>query len=203
VRHPEGRILVFAKAPVPGRAKTRLIPALGAVGAAALQARLIEQTLATATRAELCPVELWCAPDARDPRLRALGARFNLPLRTQHGADLGERMRDALAGTLSAAPFAVLIGTDCPALTAAYLEEAIAGLSAGQDVVLGPVEDGGYALIGARRVAPALFEEIPWGSDAVLSHTCARLRHLGWDWRLLATLWDLDRPADLARLARA
>jgi hypothetical protein len=108
-------------------------------------------------------------------------------------------MHRALARALRGAERAVLIGADCPALTPAYLREAIAALE-GADVVLGPARDGGYVLVGARRVAPALFDGIAWGSSRVLDEQRACLRALGWRWSELATLWDVDRPEDLERV---
>jgi glycosyltransferase A (GT-A) superfamily protein (DUF2064 family) len=93
----------------------------------------------------------------------------------------------------------VLIGTDCPELSAAYVVSALEELN-GQDAVLGPAEDGGYVLLGLRRSAPELFRDIPWGGDGVAAYTRARMGDLGWCWRELPVLWDVDRPADLARM---
>src|SRR5665647_860280 len=111
------RLIVFAKAPQPGAVKTRLIPLLGEAGAAALQARLVERTLATACAAGVGPVELYCAPRAEDPFFEYCGGRYAVSLASQADGDLGARMRDAFARVLSVARHAILIGTDCPALT--------------------------------------------------------------------------------------
>jgi rSAM/selenodomain-associated transferase 1 len=195
-------IVVFAKAPVPGEAKTRLIPALGADGAAALHARLVGRALDTARAVSPGAVELCCAPDAAHPFFAGCAAALGVSLEVQGSGDLGARMHRALARTLAAAERAVLIGADAPALSPAYLREAAAALGAGADVVLGPAADGGYVLIGARRVVPALFDAIPWGSPEVLAAQRARLHALGWRWTELGTLWDVDRPADLERVRR-
>jgi rSAM/selenodomain-associated transferase 1 len=202
MRFPDGRILVFAKAPQPGYAKTRLIPELGASGAAALQARLVRDTVARAAQSRLAPVELWTSGAAQEPFFAGLGAAYHCGLRQQSGADLGARMSHALESALQTARFAVLIGTDCPAMDANYLDQACESLVRGADAVLGPAEDGGYVLIGARRNEPALFTDIAWGSSQVLAQTRARLAGLGWGWDELPVQWDLDRPADLERLAR-
>jgi len=129
------RVIVFAKAPVPGSAKTRLIPALGAAGAARFHARLVERALGTACAASLGPVELCCAPNRSHPFFAECAARFGVALTDQGAGDLGERMHRALAAGLPA----VLIGADCPAMTPDYLRQAADALSAGQDVALGPV----------------------------------------------------------------
>lgn len=198
MRYPQGLIVVFAKAPEPGAVKTRLIPVLGADGAADLSARLILDTLERVRTSALAPFELHVSPDTGHPFFRSLADPP--PLRQQCGNDLGERMHAALADALTRAGFAVLIGTDCPALDAGHLDRACAALAAGRDAVLGPAADGGYVLVGLRRTVPELFSGVSWGGDRVLAQTRARLAALGWDWEELPTLWDLDRPEDLARL---
>jgi rSAM/selenodomain-associated transferase 1 len=196
-------ILVFAKAPVPGAAKTRLIPALGAAGAAVLHERLVDHALATAVEAAVGPVELCGAPDVSHPALVALARLHGAALADQGPGDLGERMLAAFRRTLAGAPAAVLIGSDCPALTAQHLRAAAAALTGGDDAVLAPAEDGGYVLIGLKRAPAALFERMRWGESAVMAETRARLAALGLRSRELETLWDVDRPEDLARLRDA
>jgi rSAM/selenodomain-associated transferase 1 len=184
-------IIVFAKAPVPGHAKTRLIPRLGAWGAARLQARLTLAALSTARSAGCGPVELHGS--SRHSFFIGKG-RFRL----QRGADLGERMQRAFSSALRRHRPVILMGTDCPALRPADLRRAARWLRGGCDAVLAPVEDGGYALIGLRRVPPRIFENIPWGEAGVFAATAARLA--GHRWRALRTVWDVDRPEDLERL---
>jgi rSAM/selenodomain-associated transferase 1 len=191
-------IIVFAKAPTPGEVKTRLTPALGAAGAAALHERLVHRTLATAAAAALGPVELCCAPEVTHPFLVACAHAHSADLGEQGPGDLGRRMHRAFAR----APGAILIGCDCPALTPAYLRAAAASLAAGDDAVLGPAEDGGYVLIALARADRSLFERVDWGGADVLETTRERLRGLRWRWRELATLWDVDRPEDLLRVER-
>jgi hypothetical protein len=176
---------------------------LGELGAARLHARLLWRTLHTACAAGIAPVELWCAPDTRHPVFARAAARFGLILRRQRGTDLGERMRAAFATALKQARCAVLIGTDCPALRAQHLRAALDALETGWDAVLTPAEDGGYVLVGLSRPAPSLFRDMPWGSAQVLPRTCERLAATGLRWRLLETLWDVDRPEDLERLRRS
>ncbi|MEO7728110.1 MAG: TIGR04282 family arsenosugar biosynthesis glycosyltransferase [Burkholderiales bacterium] len=196
----ETRVIVFARAPEAGMAKTRLIPALGAHGAAALHSLLIERALATAISAAVGAVELWCAPSAQHPLLAASARRHGIAAFTQCEGDLGARMQHAVTTTLAAVQRVIIIGTDCPVLTAEVLRAAAAALDAKQDAVLTPAEDGGYVLLGLARCEARLFDDIEWGSDRVLALTRARLTELRWRWHELPTLWDVDRPADLARL---
>ncbi len=200
MRYPQARILVFCKPPIPGEAKTRLIPALGAAGAAALHAELARATLARAVNSGLAPVDLWAGAQPEHTFFQRLHADFECAVLMQRGDDLGARMAQALETTLADAAFAVLIGTDCPVLNENYLAQACAALANGADAVLGPAEDGGYVLIGLSRFDPAVFSGVAWGTSAVLKQTRQRLVGLAWSVTELDTLWDLDRPNDLERL---
>jgi rSAM/selenodomain-associated transferase 1 len=197
---PSAHLLVFAKAPVPGQAKTRLIPLLGAEGAARLQARLTRRALNTAMGANSGKVELWCAPDAGHPFFSALGAELGVSLHNQCGGDLGERMSNAAARSLAGNHPVLILGTDCPLLTPPHLQQALAALSLGQDAVLIPAEDGGYVLLGLARMAPELFSGIDWGTDRVLAQTRERLYGLRFRFAELEPLPDLDRPEDALKL---
>lgn len=177
-------IIVFARAPLPGAVKTRLIPRLGPWRAARLHWRLTLHALRTARAAGCGRVELHLA--RRHSAFK--GARL------QRGRDLGERMLHAFRRSRKA----ILIGTDCPMLTPRDLRRAARWLRGGYDAVLAPAEDGGYALIGLRRAIPALFRGMDWGSDHVYSDTVKKLA--GYRWRALPRVWDLDRPQDLDRL---
>jgi uncharacterized protein len=192
-------VAVLAKAPLPGFAKTRLIPALGAEGAALLQARLIEHAAATACAARLGPITLWAAPDENHPLFHEIAARLGVALACQGAGDLGARMLAAIA---AAATPALVIGTDCPALTSGHLRAAADILRGGTDAAIIPAEDGGYALIGLRSPVPALFSEMHWSAPTVMDETRRRLKYLGLTWREPVTLWDLDRPEDLERLRK-
>jgi len=193
-------LAILAKAPVAGSVKTRLIPALGAEGAAALHARLIERTVETACAAHIGPVTLWVTPAAPHACFAAVASRFHIALAPQPDGDLGARMLAACEAT--AGP-AIVIGTDCPALTPPHLCEAADVLRAGIDAVITPAEDGGYVLIGSRRPQPDLFTGMTWSTDQVMAQTRGRLAQAGLTWRELTTLWDVDRPEDVARLRGA
>ncbi len=202
-RYPDARILIFSKAPLPGRAKTRLIPQLGEQGAAEFSARLIRHVVREAVRSRLCPVQLWCAPDSSHALFQELHESYGLALKQQQGCDLGERMAYALATGLSDSRSVVLIGSDCPALTADYLEQALQMLVNASTCVLGPAEDGGYVLVGQSALNTAMFENVNWGTPDVLQQTRQRLSAAGLACSELATLWDVDRPEDIARASEA
>jgi rSAM/selenodomain-associated transferase 1 len=190
-------IAIMAKAPIPGLAKTRLIPSIGAHAAAVLQERLTERAVATAVAADTGPVTLWCALDSGHASFRELVFRQKTTLKLQPASDLGDRMLAAMA----ASGPTIVIGTDCPAVTPEHLRAAAQALR-NADVVLIPAEDGGYVLIGARAAHPQLFSGIAWGTAAVLDETRARIAALGLACVELDPLWDLDTEADLARCER-
>jgi len=203
MRHPDARILIFARAPVPGACKTRLIPAVGRLGAARVQRQLLEKTLETAVASGLAPVELWCEPDCRHPFLQRCRSDYGVRLHRQPVGNLGRKMSEALRMTLHESRYAVLIGTDCPALSSSDIANALAVLRKGSAAVFQPSEDGGYVLVGASRAEPRLFRGIAWGSSQVMSATRKRLARLGTAWTELPTLWDVDQPADLRRALAA
>ncbi len=188
-------IAILAKAPIPGLAKTRLIPSIGAHAAAVLQERLTERTVETVAAADIGPVTLWCSPDIDRASFQDLGRRLPIVLKQQPDSDLGDRMLGAVAAQNGPT---LVIGTDCPALTAEHLRAAAAALES-SDVVLIPAEDGGYVLIGARAVHLELFSGIAWGTSSVLAETRTRIAALDLKAVELPPLWDVDTEADLAR----
>lgn len=192
-------VIVFAKAPVAGLAKTRLAPALGAEGAAALAARLLRHALAQATGAGLGPVELCGAPDATHPALREAASACGATLAAQGDGDLGERMHRAIARHVAAGRRALLMGSDAPALQAATLRAAAAALD-DHDAVFVPALDGGYVLVGLARAEPRLFLGLRWSHPGVMADARERLRAAGLRWRELPALPDIDEPADLVHL---
>jgi len=118
-------------------------------------------------------------------------------LRSQSGADLGARMFSALSSALANSPWTILVGCDCPDLDSRDISETIGLLEKGMDAVVGPAHDGGYYLLGLRKVTPALFADMPLGTDQVWSLTRNRLERLGWQYTTLRVQHDLDRPEDL------
>ena len=192
-------VIVFAKAPRPGHAKTRLIPALGERGAAQLAERLMHATLRQAIDAAIGPVELCVTPDRDHPAFTAATSQHPITVTDQGDGDLGQRMAHAFERVLATQPRALLIGTDAPGLGAAYLRDAARALEEA-DAVFGPAADGGYTLVGLKRPVPSLFAAMRWSHDRVMADTrvriaAARLRHVE-----LPLLHDIDDPADLAHL---
>lgn len=195
-------VVVMAKAPVPGQAKTRLIPVLGAHGAAHVAAAGLDAMLATARAAGIGPVVLAAAPDARHPALQRWAGQVDTV--DQPVADLGARMAAAMAQGLARADAALVTGTDAPALDAARLQQAAAALHE-VPVVIVPSLDGGYVAIGTRSdvwaqqpaLHRALFDPLPWSTPAVLTATLSRLATCGVTPVLLPAVHDIDTPDDL------
>lgn len=194
---PDAKLIIFSKAPEPGQVKTRLIPALGKDGAAQLHRNMLEQKLQMVSESQIATVDLYCSPDQQHPYFQQIASSFNLSLHTQIGADLGERMANALQVALSTHSQAVIIGTDCPPLDQAYLIDAFQALENGADSVIGPATDGGYVLLGLRRFSRTLFTDMDWGTNRVFRQTKARLHQLEFSYVELDSLWDIDRPEDL------
>ena len=196
---PSTHLIVMAKAPAPGFAKTRLIPALGEQGAARLAARLLEHTLREARDAGFDALTLACAPDITPAAFAAQG-RLGVALVAQGEGDLGARMQRQFEQAFARAATCVLvIGTDAPALDAVMLRRAADALSSAQAVFV-PAADGGYALIGLRRVLPSLFEAMPWSTGAVMAVTRERLAQAAMRHTELPTVHDIDEAADLVHL---
>ncbi len=192
------RLIVFTRYPEPGTTKTRLIPALGPEGAADLHRQMAEHSLVQARRLqEQRPVALEVRFDGgSEERMRAwLGA--DVACVPQGEGDLGERMARAFREAFwHGVERIVIVGTDCPALTADLMSAALAALG-DHDLVLGPATDGGYTLIGLRRELPQLFAGVPWGTGKVLERTLAIAEQAQLRVRLLERLDDVDRPEDL------
>ena len=194
------RVILFAKAPIAGAVKTRLIPVIGAESAAQLHRRLAVHLLETLIEADVGPVEICCTPDTSHPFFLDCQQRFGVALTAQREGNLGERMRHAFERVLSTAPCALIVGADCPSISVGDIRAAATQL-ASHAAALIPADDGGYVLIGVRHTHPDMFAGIDWGNATVLAAQRECFRALGWRWWEGATRWDVDRPEDLARLA--
>ena len=195
------KLIVFARAPIAGRCKTRLIANYGSRGAAQIHQALVLRTLATAKSSDL-DVELWCDPSAQHAFFLKCRREFGVTLHTQPRGDLGRKMALALVRTLARGASKVLIvGTDCPALTVADLHAAAVALDH-SDVVLQSAEDGGYVLIGARRFNAGALGNIFWSSGLELIQTRRRLARFRLGSSLLPERWDVDWPIDVRRARR-
>lgn len=196
---PKVRLILFAKAPIPGYAKTRLIPALGAKGAASFHQVLVQHSLQTLSRVNAAVELHYSEPH---PFFWRMARRFNCRLQPQTKGDLGQRMLAALRQQQGPA---IITGSDCPTITATMVERCISALRT-EDVVILPAEDGGYGLIGCKQphhsAQTRLFEGIPWGTSEVLTSTRQAASATTLSLRELDVIWDIDTPEDLLRWQR-
>lgn len=192
-------LLVFTRVPVSGQTKTRLIPLLGAQGAAEFHQTILLSTLAEANASNFTTVEIWCATENEHPFLKQCELDYSCAMKIQQGNDLGERMHHAAEITLAENAFVVLIGSDCPAITTDILNQSYQHLSDGKDVVLGPASDGGYYLIGVKKPNSCIFQDITWGKGNVAERTRQNFTELGLDYVELEELSDIDTPEDYQR----
>lgn len=196
-----GRLCIFARTPVLGAVKRRLAEDVGPAAALAAYEDLVIDTLERLAVVPGIVSELWLAGEPNDAVSRWC-RKFDLTLRQQCGADLGQRMHHALSASLDLSPRVMLVGSDCQDIDAAYVLQADEKLS-DVDVVFAPAEDGGYAMVGARRAAreslAEVFREVPWGSAEVLEITLIRTREAGLSVALLPTVWDVDTLSEWQR----
>lgn len=193
------RIVIFAKLPAAGFAKTRLIPALGSVGAARLAQQMLHHTVREALAAAVGTVELCVTPSPDEPEWRQQKLPHEVNWSYQGEGDLGDRLSRAARRTLQSGESILLIGTDCPALNAKQIKEAADALSH-SDAVLIPATDGGYVLLGVNQFHEALFNTIAWSTATVSAETIIRMQRLKWSIELLPACHDIDEPSDLAHL---
>lgn len=173
-----------------------MVPFLSEEDACELHCQLVLWTCSQLLHSKAAEVELSVAGAATHPlfdECLALGVARITP---QQGDDLGQRMYRALVAALQQHESVLLVGSDCPGIDSVYIEAAFAALKE-SDVVLGPATDGGYVLIGAKRINAGIFEDINWGTEQVFEQTVESLRKTGLSWACLPTLSDIDRPEDL------
>ncbi len=190
-------ILLFAKPPVAGKVKTRLMPAVGAEGACRMHRRLLQHTVQQVNRADI-PAVLWAADNPQHPAFNGIDLT-GWQRELQSEGDLGARMLTAATAGLKQAQKILLIGSDCLLLDKSVFEQVAVALD-DKPVVFVPAEDGGYVLLGLTKVVPSLFKQIDWGTPHVLAQSRQYLQQEGVEWAELPELWDIDRPEDLVRL---
>jgi rSAM/selenodomain-associated transferase 1 len=196
------RVVIFAKAPLAGFAKTRLIPALGQQGAADLAKRLLEHTLYQTLESQIGTVELCVTPSATDTVWQTMCLPSGVRLTDQGEGDLGERMARAAERVIAAGESILLIGTDCPQLDVAQLQRAALALQHTHSTLV-PAFDGGYVLLGLSRFDSSVFSGIAWSTERVMGETMERLKRLDWPVETLPALHDIDEPSDLKWLPKA
>lgn len=190
------RIVIFAKAPQPGQVKTRLIPVLGAEGAAQLAGQLLRSTLDEALQSQADSVELCASPCINDPAWGGVTVPEGVSCSAQGDGDLGDRMARVVQRVLSQGEQVILVGTDCPDLIHQRLNQAIAALNMHRAVMFEAL-DGGYTLLGLQTFDPSVFTQIDWSTDKVSTQTQLAFSQLGWQCKVLGKLADIDRPEDL------
>ena len=191
-------IQIFTRTPIEGEVKTRLIPRLGAQSSCELHKRMTLHTLKVATHASPA-VEIWCTPGCNHAFLSNLSQTYETKIQT--GQSLADRMSYSLTRGLEKYQKVILVGCDCPAIDKPTLVKAISMLDK-HDYVFIPVEDGGFSLIGSVLFSPAIFQEILWGSNLVMSQMRENLKKYHHSWTELPTLWDIDEFVDYQRLSR-
>lgn len=201
------RTLVFAKEPILGFVKTRMRSALSDQQALELHTLLTTDVCENLTRWCVCPSDIYYwqgagqVSSAAPVFLAALSRRLGLNLRPQSDGDLGEKMSSAVANTfLEGVEGVVLLGADCPFITRATLIKLFEALRNGADAAIVPANDGGYVALALRSAEPYVFSGVDWGSEKVLAQTVARFKSLGWQYKCLPALSDIDRPEDLHAL---
>ena len=196
------QVAIFAKTPIMGRVKTRLIPDLGPVGALKAHLELLQRTLTNLLSAsDAARFELWVTSYSQS--VQDCADQHGLVLKMQSGESLGERMKNAMGSMfVNGADVAFIVGCDCPELNSDYLTMMIQK-SSEQDLLLAPAEDGGYCLIGSRSLHSELFSGIDWGGAQVLEQTLCKADALGLSVYLGPTTWDVDRPEDWRRYKKA
>ncbi len=196
LKSSKSKVIVFCKAPIAGKVKTRLIPQFGKRRAAYISRQLLIHTLHSINVSQLIndghTVELCCAPNCNFPIFRQLARQYGIRSQVQIGAGLGSRMSHAIRAGLKSYSSVILIGSDCPEYSCEYIQQAIAK----SGVVLGPALDGGYVLIGATLSDSRLFSAIPFGTNQVVKKTLAAVRCSGINISFLSELRDLDRADD-------
>ena len=197
----DNALIIFTRCPIPGQTKTRLIPLLGAQGAVEFHKNTLKKILINATASNYKNIEIWYEGTPNHPFLQKCSVDFNTSLHIQHGANLGEKMHNAIQTALKKNTFVSLIGSDCPTISTDILNQAHTYLSHSHlcdsnSITLGPTQDGGYYLIGMQQANATIFQDIDWGENTVIDQTRAKLNKAGIEHIELAMLTDIDTPED-------
>lgn len=192
------RIVIFAKAPLPGLAKTRLIPALGLQGSAQLAKRMLAHSITNALEANIGPVEL-CVTDAGHAVWSELEIPRSIEWSEQSDGDLGDRMGRRSEKLIDEGEALLLMGTDCPQLDSKKLQQAAQALTDFDSCII-PASDGGYVLLGLKQYLPAVFKNMPWSTAQLFEVSRQAIEAVGCSVKIFETLHDIDEPEDLVWL---
>ena len=202
------KLIIFARAPIAGHAKSRMIPLLGAEGAAQLHREItlwlldkLSRSVESDSEDEKYEMELWAASDMEHPFFSECVDRFGITLKLQQGSDLGERQFLAMESALTENDHVVIVGSDVVSLIKSDIQYAFKALEQGYKLVIAPAEDGGYGLIGCSKIEREIFDDILWGGEQVYKGMINNLNQRDYNWKQLPVVWDLDRPDDLSRLS--
>jgi len=190
------RVIIFAKAPQAGFAKTRLIPALGKDGAAALARKMLIHTLVASLDAKVNTVELCVTPHIDETAWNDISLPTKIEVSHQGEGDLGDRLSRAAERSIAKGESVILVGTDCIEMSGSLLSNAAQNLVE-HDAVINCTTDGGYALLGFKQHNRRLFCDMPWSTAAVARTTIERIAQLGWKINIGQMLHDVDVPRDL------
>ncbi len=192
--YPDSCIAMFARAPVLGKVKTRLILALGEQGALDMHLRLMHRQLSVLNQSRLSPAQLWVDQNPEDIAFSS----FRGDIKRQSDGNLGDKMHAATRDVLTSYAQVIIIGSDCPQLDENYLAQALSKLDEDSvDIVLGPALDGGYVLIGMKQPHHEIFQNIHWGSEFVLEQTISKIKDCDLKHFTLKPLRDIDTAEDL------
>ena len=205
-RQGSTHIAVFCRPLISGQVKTRLIPEFGATGATTIYAQLVDRTLQTVAAAQQlfdATASLWVAGNVAHRSVCDWAAHYSLPVYAQCETDLGARMLHCLATLSRRHESVLLIGTDCPSLTADDLHAASRALTSECPWVFTPAEDGGYVLVGSNAPRAEPFAGIPWSTPEVMAQTRRALQRCGLRWAEMPARWDVDDARDVERAVAA
>ena len=190
-------LIVFAKAPVAGQVKTRLIPELGLKQSLYVYERMLSRTVRLAKKSDFNSVKLFIDGNIRHSYFNSVKKRYGIRLYPQKGHDLGRRMFNAFQSVLNKYKYAVLIGSDCPGIVVNDLRTSLSLLKQDNDIVLGPANDGGYYLVGLKKNNDKLFNNIQWSTESVANETYRIVKELNWKLSKLPVHTDIDNSRDL------
>lgn len=191
-------LVVMARSPVPGQVKTRLIPFIGSQRATQVYRSLLSHALQELKQVEVSRV-LSCTPDTHHATLRSFSSQYGWRRRYQVQGDLGNRMARIFSRCQRESDYTIIVGSDLANINKQMIYQCIDRLTAGNDLVLGATEDGGYGLIAMSRLHSGVFRKIPWSTDRVLQVTMSRARQMKLKTAIIDGLWDVDTYKDYRR----